>query len=266
MNLLSLFFLTFLLFSCSSAPLGTREDQQKRSFEREKEYSFSDLSGNYRLVEQIKFHSGLLKKRRLITDAERKSLLEKTVTAARKGALSTRKGQDPILLPLASQYSVWYQGQRYFTQLKLDRGNRAMDVMMESPDKNWNGTKTVKFPKGKVFCFFSQIAECLKATGFVRQASEFGGGTIPFHIIWENYPFHSEQYKNLKGSLFTPAVATYDNKVEQEHRFSVEFSGQVIFLLFSKRLSFQKLYWVAQGISMAPGSTTAGKETFVEKK
>jgi hypothetical protein len=172
--------------------------------------------------------------------------LEKEVIFAEWGQLD----HQPLLRPWRSQYRVWLDGKEHFTEMQLDLAQRKMKVKMRSPDPRWNGTQEVKFPAGKVFCFYGQLAECLRVQGFLPKALQKRSGQLNFILIWEGYPYQQEQYPPIAG-LFTPAVVEYDGEYQEGlTRFSVSFGEQVFFILVDEHSRLQKLFWVAQGLSV----------------
>ena len=66
---------------------------------------------------------------------------------------------------------------------------------MVSPDKKWNGVKQVKFPvKGiGLYCFFSQLIECAKYTGFLSKALDANAGQMNFYLLWDGFPYINNQ-------------------------------------------------------------------------
>ena len=154
------------------------------------------------------------------------------------------------LRPWRAQYRVWLEGQEYFAEQQLDPARRKIVLKLRSPRPEWNGTQEVDFPRGKVFCYAGQMAECLKGQGFLLTAIKQKAGRLNFHLVWEGYPFLQEQDAGLT-QLFTPAIVEYDGQLGPDLvRFSVSFAGQVLFFVVNERGQLQKFFWVAQGISV----------------
>ncbi len=256
--------LSSFVFSCSSGRLGNKPSglSSNWSSNSQSQYDFSDLSGQYslKLEKRIDKKNRFRQRSLLFEKKKSETLLEKVVAVAQLGKLEGQNGPaDSLMLPLASQYTVWYDGKKYFSQMRLNRKKRAMSVF------NFiEGTPPVEslspFPKGKVFCFFSQIPDCLRATGFISEAIRFGGGTMKFWIIWENYPFHTKQYTNFDEKVFSSAVVTFENTVDNLFRFEIQFSKQSLFYLFDQNQNFAKMYWVTQGLSIVPSGQNQGQK------
>ncbi len=238
----------FLLFSCSShlvVPRSSLSLEQENTL-----FDYTDVSGNYSLERDVR-----LKKNKVITTTKLSSekytknkLVEKSLTISDLGTLVIGKRRTPVMRPYASQYSIWFDGKEYFTQLKLNKKKKSLDVILKSPEKKWNGKRSVKFPNGTHFCFFSQIPECMKATPFFKKSIEEKTGHLKFYIVWDSFPYYEELYGNLRATLFTEADFTYDGENEGDYRYKLVAKGQVIFYQFDRDLKFDKLLWVAQGL------------------
>ena len=135
-------------------------------------FDLTDKHGQY-LVRKERGH--LEKNKKLVTKKQifdlasgEKKVLEKSISISRRGGL---KGKTPILRPEISQYTVWFEGKKYFSELKLNTQKKGLDIRLESPEKQWNGTKTISLPDRKGnYCFFEQIIECARTVNFIDMA------------------------------------------------------------------------------------------------
>ncbi len=178
-------------------------------------------------------------------------VLEQSTVVSTPGFL---KGKLPVLRPFQSQYKVWFDGSLYQTETKIDIKSRALLISMKSPEKQWQGRSSVPFPGGNgIFCYFSQVVECIRYTGFVDKAIRQKQGRLELTIIWDGYPYIQEQYLNLRNEPFVQAVLEYDGSTKEgDHRFSMSVSGSVIFYLFNENNEYAKIFWPAQGFSLFP--------------
>jgi len=69
-------------------------------------------------------------------------------------------------------------------------------------------------------------------------------------LFWDQYPYNKIIYTDLFGSLLDRGSLVYNRSDHESHYFDLEFSGQVASLVFSKKMKFEKFYWVAQGLSL----------------
>ncbi|MCF8059143.1 MAG: hypothetical protein K9K67_07590 [Bacteriovoracaceae bacterium] len=249
MNKLSLLILPLMILfvSCSSATNvgGMKNYEVKMSLE--------DKSGKFLVVREggmAKNSKNVVSKYRVYSiDGVGQKVLEQSIAFSTPGIL---KKSVRLLRPEKSQYKVWFDGQLYQTETSLDRNSKSLVIEMKSPEKQWNGKKSFPFPGGNgVFCYFTQLVECIKYTGFIEKAIKSKAGKMNFHIIWDGYPYIQEQYLNLENDPFAAAVLEYDGQTnEKDFRFSLSISGSVIFYLFNESYDYAKIFWPAQGYSL----------------
>ncbi len=246
---LKILLISLFLFSCSHNYLVKPASTLKIESERAS-FDYNDVSGKYVLEREVKRNS-----KKVITysklssyDFKKNKLVEKSVTISSIGTLTIGKRKKPILRPYASQYSVWFDGKEFLTQLKINPKKKSLDVYLKSPEKKWNGKRSIRFPKGEVFCFFSQLPECIKGTEFFYESIQKQEGSLKLYVIWDSFPYYEELYGNIKATLFTESEFVYDGKNEEDHRFKLMVKGQVLFYQFRSDLKFDKLLWVSQGM------------------
>jgi hypothetical protein len=248
---LLLLLLLFLLTSCSSTK--SAKTLKKELIRGEEHFSYTDKNGQF----IVRLSSGFNKKensfytKRSLEDPTKdgEKILEQSIVLSELGSV---KKKVRMLRPKLSQYTVWFEGKKYFSELKINPSKKAIDIKMVSPEAAWNGVKQIKFPNSKsLYCFFSQVVECAKTSGFLSEAIKKESGTMSFYIIWEGYPYQSETYTDVPSSLFAKAQFEYDGKTkEDETRFNLKVAGQSIFLIVDQTQQMKKMFWVSQGISM----------------
>jgi len=245
--------LLFLLANCSSSPSARIGSAIKKN--NGQVYAFRDVSGEFELTREVKFEKGKLATRVQIMsgsgDGER--LTEKTFAMASVGSVKTKKGRSVAVRPEISQHTIWLEGKKYFTQLKLNQRRKVMEVIMESPETKWAGKREIKVPRGRIFCFYSQLPECLVASGLLAAAEE-KGRRLNFMMIWDSWPYQQEEFTGLGPNAFAPAVLRAERSEKSARKFNVEVNGQALSLHFSKDSAFVRMFWTSQGISILPPS------------
>jgi hypothetical protein len=245
-----LLILCFLATSCAS----NRNTHLKKELVRgEERFSYTDKNGQF----LVKLSSGFNKKENTfftkrileVPNKETDNVLEQSVALSDIGTLKKKK---TILRPKLSQYNVWFEGKKYFSELKINALKKSIDVKMVSPETQWNGTKQIKLPSTKaLYCFFSQVVECAKTIGFLSEAIKKETGSMNFYVIWEGYPYLNETFADFPSELLSKAQLEYDGKTkEDERRFNLKVGGQSIFYIVDKNEQMKKMFWVSQGISM----------------
>lgn len=222
------------------------------------QFNYTDKNGQY----SVKISSGLdktgksffTKKIMELPSRQKDKALEQSIVLSSIGSL---KNKMMILRPKISQYNVWFDGKKYTSELKINTAKKAIDVKMTSPESQWNGKKQIKFPSSTTLpCFFSQVIECAKVSGFISKASSQKTGTMNLMVIWEGYPYLNETFSDFPTDLFSEAQLEYDGKTKQaERRFNLRVAGQSIFFVLDDRDVMTKMFWVSQGITMVSKSS-----------
>lgn len=258
----SVLFIAFLLLLASCASTS-KSNLKKELIRGEERFTYTDKNGTFLVKLSSGFNkkeNNLITKRSLeVTNRDSDNVLEQSVVLSEIGVLKKNK---TILRPKISQYSVWFEGKKYFSELKLNPAKKAIDVKMVSPETQWSGVKQIKLPNTKaLYCFFSQVVECAKTVGFISQAIAKETGSMNFYVIWEGYPYLNETFSDFPSELFSKAQFEYDGKTkEDERRFNLKVSGQSIFFVVDKNEQMKKMFWVSQGISMVSKSLKASSE------
>lgn len=207
-------------------------------------YSYNDQSGKYNLLKEVKLSKNkLILRQRLYAEKNLSSPLEKTIIVSKLGRVQNRIS----LLPVTSQYTVWLNKARYFTQIKLNRKEKQLEIRMQSPNDKWNGLQKVKLPKEKYFCFFSQLSDCIKAHNLFPLAQE---KKISIIIVWDNYPYHEEIFEGMKSTPYSLTKFYMVEKNKEEAKFALDIGGQLIFYHFDNKLNLDKIFWISQGLSI----------------
>lgn len=254
---MKLLFFVLLLVSCShSAFKGTPREGKTN-------YSFADVSGNYRLSREFKMiKQRLVSRSQILSSASGSNkVLEKSITVSRLGSIASKKSRLVTLRPEASEFSVWLEGKKYSSVMKINTKSKSMRVTLDSPEAKWKGSHEVPFPKGKYFCFYSQIPECLYRNYLLQRSFDEKNKKIDFFVVWDSYPFLQDQLTGVGKNLFAAATLKFDGEIKNNFRYIVEVEEQIILYHFSKALDLTKIAWIAQGITVAaPGEETNSSE------
>ena len=243
------------LSSCAFFRQTMRKEKMLSSSVKTNNFVLTDKSGKFNFIREAGFIKGkneFVVKRKVIASDDPSKLLEKSIVISNPGKYN---GVN-LLRPKISQYSVWFDKKKYFTEMKISPKEKSLYVKTISPEKQWNGEAQIKFPKMTgVYCFFSQVLDCASFTGFIDEATKRQAGSMRMLIIWEGYPYFQEQYLNIPNEVFTEAVFEYDGKNRNnERRFTLKVAGQQIFYFIHKDNSFKKMFWIVQGLSIVPNN------------
>ncbi len=253
-----------ILLSISACSTSTSKNAKKDLIRPEESFSYRDKNGQYvvKLTSGFnkKDNSFFTKKSLEIINKKENNALEQSVTISDYGSI---KKKQVILRPKLSQYSVWFDGKKYFSEIKMNKLKKLLELKMISPESQWNGQKDIKLPTSKaMYCFFSQVIECAKTYGFFSRANKKDSTTMSFYIIWEGYPYLNETISDFPSELISRAELEFDGFTEEkERRFNLKVAGQSIFYVVDNQEKMRKMFWVSQGISMVSLSSKASLGT-----
>jgi hypothetical protein len=243
-------FLFLLLFSASCSSLVSNRSPK----EIKQHYSFTDGSGKFVLSREHKTLKNKLISRTQISSNQGSSLkpLEKSIMVSQMGSIKENNKRVMVMRPFASEFTVWLEGKRYDSKMRLDAQSKSILVELNSPEEKWKGKSSIPVPKGKQFCFFSQIPDCLYHNSLLTKAKESAGGDMSFYVVWEGYPYIQDQFSGIGAKLFSPATLKFDGEHKSMLHFLVEVDGQNIVYHFSKSFDLVRMFWIAQGVSVVP--------------
>lgn len=248
------FFCFFLLFfSCAQHP--TNQSPDKFLSAKTATYHFEDVSGKYilkRTSEYRKEQGQFVLKSELYSAVRPDKLMEKIIALAEVGYVKSRQGEKSLMRPKASQYSVWLEDKPYSVQSKLNTVQKTLDLVIRSPEISGNKLESVPVPRdARVYCYFSQLVECVRLTGFLDKAVKEKSSELPLKILWEGYPFFHEQYNNIPAGPFADAILRYEGITEKgEFAFQLEVAEHLILYHLDEKLELSKIFWIAQGLTV----------------
>ena len=242
---LGLICLSLIVFNSCTQRKKIKQNSTKNHIDH---YIYKDPSGEYILKREVLEDSRQIKLRQVLyLPSDLTTALEKSVTISDYGTIGKSEKKALAIRPIASQFSIWFDKNKYFSQMKLNKRQKSLELYLDSPEKKWKGKSDKKFIRGSKFCWFSQLPECLKRIINNTKKSKLNSG---FVIVWDSFPYYNEQYQNLSGKLFTPASIRFDGKFGKSYRFAIEVERQVIFYHYDKNLNFEKMLWISQGITL----------------
>ena len=240
--------LLILLMGCSSSLLQGEPRLGKTT------YSYVDESGTFSLLRESKLLDQKIVTRNQMIDKSGSGakVLEKSVLLSRIGSIKVKNKRLITIRPEASEYTVWIEGKKYFSQMRINPFKKMMTLTLSSPEQKWNGTSEISFPRGKYFCFFNQIPECLFRNYLLSNSKNADGRKMDFYVIWDNYPYIADLLTAVGSKLFAPASVKFDGEYDNLLRYIVEIENQVILYQFTKSFDLVKVAWISQGITIAP--------------
>jgi hypothetical protein len=217
-------------------------------------YSYVDESGSFNFIRESKLLDQKLVTRNQMVDktGSGAKILEKSVLLSRVGSIQIKGSRLLTVRPEASEYTVWIEGKKYFSRMQINSTRKSMTLTLDSPEPKWKGTSEIPFPRGKYFCFFNQIPECLYHNYLLSNSKNADGKKMDFFVVWDNYPYISDLLTAVGSKLFAPASVKFDGEINHLFRYIVEIENQVILYQFSRSFDLVKVAWISQGITIAP--------------
>jgi hypothetical protein len=253
LNKIQLILIIVLCFSCAGRQKATSKANANLLFSFvSSQFEFNDKSGRFLMTRESGREASsqnFVVRQSIAELTGKRENLEQLVTFSQVGQL---KNKLLVMRPLRSQYTVWFDGQRYLSEMNIDVSAKSMRIKLESPEVQWTGERVVSFPDDQsIYCFFSSLIECASITGFINTALEKKAGRMNLMIVWEGYPYMSSQYQDIPDELFTPAILEYDGRQgSNQNRFSLRFAGQSLFYFVNENGRFDRYFWVSQGLSV----------------
>ena len=79
-------------------------------------------------------------------------------------------------------------------------------------DKNLN-KKVVKLDSERnLYCFFGQLIDCIKETGFFKTSKAKKNGVVYLSLIFDGYPFFNEQLGIFKSSPILESDFSFEKR------------------------------------------------------
>jgi hypothetical protein len=248
--------ITGQFISCS----GISTAQKNKIKNENEKFTFTDASGNFQLKREVGLNKNgkqvFVKTQLLPENGSEKNALEKSIVIGELEEIKFKEKKLTILKPHVSQFTVWLEGEKYFSQVKFDEIGKKIEVVTNTSEKkgnkNNNEKKTIKLPENGngVYCFDSGLIECVKVTNFLKISSEKKAGKMNFNLIWDKYPFLKDSYSQIPDEVLSEASFSYEGETtDGELKYVLSVGDQAIFYHFDKNFNFVKKFWVSQGIT-----------------
>src|SRR5690606_20341591 len=121
-----------------------------------------DVSGSYLFSRDIKMvKKKVVTRNQLMQAGPSGKVLEKSIVVSQLGSIQEKNRRILTMRPYGSEFTVWLEGKKYSSRMQLNPRKKVMEVRLQSPNPKWQGLQEVPFPRGKYFCYYSQLPECL---------------------------------------------------------------------------------------------------------
>lgn len=154
-----------------------------------------------------------------------------------------------LLNPKVSQYSVYINKQKSFSEISKDEAGNQLILRLFSADPKNNGVKFFPLPENtENLCFFSQVIECVRFQGKLPHAEK---GTFSLNIIWDGYPFFHQLLENFPPKLLSQGTLSYRGKNKLGNkRFILKVEGEDIIFELDPQDKLLKRIWISKGVTI----------------
>ncbi len=223
---------------------------ETRKLNGDLKYEFVDTMGSFVKLRQKGFNSkkNLVVKSIIYRENKSDFPVEKLISISKK---NHQISEVKLLMPLKSEVTYWFDGSRYKSTISIDSSSNKLTVVSRSKEKQWNLKKEKPINlKKNAYCFFSQMIECVRESGFFQRARVTRSGSMKIEVIWDGHPFFNEQYLNNKSEIISGGKFSYISKEAQGvHKYALSIDGQIINYFIYDDQYLAKMFWVSQGIS-----------------
>ena len=249
------FFCHFLIFLCFISCSHMESKLGQKNFVAR--YNYQDTNGEFSYIKEVgtkdKGKLSFVKTKIFTRSQGEKKLLEQAINISKNESMKFDGKTFNALSPRVSQYIVWIDGKRYFSEMVIQPKNQSVLVKyLDLKDDNNLLEKRISFPKDKdrIFCFYSQLEECVRATGFLAKSIKERMGEMNIYILWDGWPYFSEIYQMPDDELITPATLTYESlSNEGLHKYTLKSAGSEIYYHFAGNEVLEKKMWITQGMT-----------------
>ncbi len=206
-------------------------------------FNHKDFSGNFKLTRETGFSpakSEFIVKGQLLADSQ---VVEKLI--------SISDVEKKLLEPKVSQFSVWINKKKNFSEISRDKVGNQLILRLISPDPKYDGIKFYPLPADiKNLCFFSQVIECARFNGFLGQNLK-EKETFKLNVIWDGYPFFHQLLEDFPPKLLSPATLVLDGKNNLgNRRFILKLEGEEIIFELDPQDKLLKRIWISKGVTI----------------
>ena len=165
--------------------------------------------------------------------------------------------ENKLLEPKVSQFTIWINKKKYFSEITRDKAGNQLIVRLIAPEPKNNGVKFSPLTtEATNLCFFSQVIECAQFRGFFKKGLK-KNNKLSLNIIWDGYPFFHQVLENFPPKLISEATLVFEEENKTGDKLlALKIEGdEIIFELDSDNKLIKRL-WVSKGVTIEKISDT----------
>ncbi len=238
----------FLTISCSSK-LNLKIKKNKSKKEK---FTYADPTGKFSVLRR----SGVSSSNEFVTKEElfpytkwEDAVLEKGIMIS---SYSKYNEKIPVLVPKISQRTFWFDKKKYFTESMFFMDKKEAKFSWRTPSDKKINKKVVKLDSERnLYCFFGQLIDCIKETGFFKTSKTKKSGVVYLSIVFDGFPFFNEQFGILKNGPIIESDFSFEKEMGRGVvRYSLSFLDQKIAYFVDRKGNLIDKFWISQGLSL----------------
>ena len=180
----------------------------------------------------------------MVDNTPKSQVVEQIVTISKP--LRMRNGVK-VLFPDQSESVAWFDGKKHKTTIKASKDNRILKVQYFDGTTNTVLNRSIEVNTKNVYCFYSQLIECISKTNFLNLSRKKKVGVMNFYIVWDSFPFFNELFLYSKNEIASRAQFGYVEEKNGEVKYQLNVDDHMM-TYFIQDNQLRKFYWSAHGI------------------
>ena len=158
----------------------------------------------------------------------------------------------PVLVPKISQRTFWFDRKKYLSESKFFMKKTEAKFSWRTPSDKKINKKVIKLDSERnLYCFFGQLIDCIKETGFFKASKIKKNGVVYLSIVFDGFPFFNEQFGILKNGPIIESDFSFEKEMGSGiMRYSLSFLDQKIAYFVDRKGNLIDKFWISQGLSL----------------
>ena len=168
---MKLLLLIFIFSSCAYVDVVSTGKTENDDLVGSEKYTYRDTIGQFHKIRKKGFgkENKFIVKTKMVDNTPRSQVVEQIVTISKPYRM---KNGIKVLFPDQSESVAWFDGKKHKTTIKSTKDNRFLEVQYFDGATNKILNRSVELNPRNVYCFYSQIIECISKTNFLKKVIE----------------------------------------------------------------------------------------------
>ena len=165
--MMNVILILFFLSGCAYVNAVSTGRVENDDLSGHEKYSYQDTIGQFQKIRKKGFGKDkkFIVKTKMVDNTPKSQVVEQIVTISKP--LRMRNGVK-VLFPDQSESVAWFDGKKHKTTIKASKDNRVLKVQPFDGTTNTILNRSLEVNTKNVYCFYSQIIECISKTNFLN--------------------------------------------------------------------------------------------------